>query len=103
MAVPGYYASLLPNQNIKVELTSTQRCGAHRYSYHNKDNRPMDIQIMTSYLLQRSSPRNAMTRVCGDKCLEGQIWVGGGFGGRFGGYTAYFQLEWISEESQSQS
>ena len=59
----------------------------------------MEIAIMSSYLLQKSAPRKASTKYCGKKCIEGQIWVGGGFGGRFGGYTAFFHLEWISDEA----
>lgn len=38
-----------------------------------------------------------MTRICGEKCLEGSILVLGGFGGRFGGYRVYYHLIWLSE------
>ena len=33
MASPGYYSVLLKDYNIKVELTSTQRAGFHRYTF----------------------------------------------------------------------
>lgn len=48
---------------------------------------------MTSYLLDKSSPRYSWTQLCGNSCLEGKVHVFGGFGGRFGGYTAHFHLE----------
>jgi predicted alpha-1,2-mannosidase len=33
VATPGYYAVLLKDYNIRVELTSTQRVGFHRYTF----------------------------------------------------------------------
>lgn len=52
----------------------------------------MDINIMTSYLLDRKSPRFTVTNLCGKNCIEGKILVMGGFGGRFGGYNVHFHL-----------
>lgn len=62
----------------------------------------MEIHIMTSYLLERSSPRDTNTTICGRKCIEGSIKVMGGFGERFGGYTVHYHLEW-KEENQEHS
>lgn len=47
---------------------------------------------MSSYLIQKKAPRNSKTRKCGLNCLEGDIFVNGGFGGRFGGYHIYYHL-----------
>ena len=33
VATPGYYAVLLQDYNVKVELTTTQRAGFHRYTF----------------------------------------------------------------------
>lgn len=52
---------------------------------------------MTGYLLDKKAPRNSTTKLCGEKCLEGAVLVQGGFGGRFGGYTVHFHMEWISD------
>ncbi len=32
-ARPGYYSVLLPDYNVKVELTATARAGFHRYTF----------------------------------------------------------------------
>ena len=51
---------------------------------------------MSGYLLDRNGKRNSTTVKCGDKCLEGSVLVDSGFGGRFGGYTVHFHLEWTT-------
>ena len=38
IASPGYYTVLLKDENIKVELTSTQRAGFHRYTFPKAEN-----------------------------------------------------------------
>ena len=97
-AEPGYYSSELEHQ-IKIELTSTQRCGMHRYSYSNKHNKGLDIYFLSSYLLQKKAKRSATTTRCGDKCIEGKIFSLGSFGGRFGGYNVHFHLQWSSNNT----
>lgn len=52
---------------------------------------------MTGYILDKKGKRNSTTTLCGYKCLEGAVLVESGFGGRFGGYTMYFHLIWVSE------
>lgn len=47
---------------------------------------------MTSYVLQKKTQRYTTTRVCGERCIEGKIWMTGSFGGRFGGYNSHFHL-----------
>ena len=95
-AEPGYYKVDIED-NITVELTTTQRAGAHRYTFHGKGTH--QINVMTGYLLDRTSKRNSTTFNCGSKCLEGSILVQGGFGGRFGGYTVHFHMSWISDNN----
>lgn len=53
----------------------------------------MDIHIMTSFLLDKAAKRYSITQTCGHNCVEGRLVGLGGFGGRFGGYTAHFHLE----------
>ena len=36
-ASPGYYSVMLKDYNVKVELTSTQRAGFHRYTFPKSD------------------------------------------------------------------
>ena len=44
-ARPGYYQVLLQDDSINVELTSTLRCGFHRYTYSNKENAGLIIDM----------------------------------------------------------
>lgn len=44
-AAPGYYMVELLNPNIKVELTSTERCGMHRYNYMGKGPQQLIIDL----------------------------------------------------------
>ena len=37
VATPGYYSVFLKDENVKVELTSTQRAGFHRYTFPQCD------------------------------------------------------------------
>jgi putative alpha-1,2-mannosidase len=80
---------------VTAELTTTQRTGAHRYTFKRKGTH--NINLMTGYLLDKQAKRNSTTLRCGERCLEGSITVLGGFGSRFGGYTTHFHLEWESE------
>ncbi len=32
-AEPGYYSLFLPDEDVRVELTATERCGLHRYTF----------------------------------------------------------------------
>jgi len=72
IAEPGYYKVDVEN-NVTVELTTTQRTGAHRYTF--KDKGPYQVSIMTGYLLQKAAPRNSSTIRCGAKCLQGVVKV----------------------------
>lgn len=37
VATPGYYSVFLKDENVKVELTATQRAGFHRYTFPQSD------------------------------------------------------------------
>ncbi len=40
-ASPGYYSVFFKSDNILAELTATQRCGIHRYTFKNEKDSPM--------------------------------------------------------------
>ena len=44
-ASPGYYSVLLDDYNIEVELTSTERCGFHNYSFPETENANIIIDL----------------------------------------------------------
>jgi len=58
---------------------------------------------MSSYLIKKKCQRYSKTIKCGASCLEGDIYVNGGFGGRFGGYHIYYHLEWVSKNNSTQA
>lgn len=41
----GYYQTYLDDYNTKIELTATPRCGMHRYTFENKDNAQILIDL----------------------------------------------------------
>lgn len=92
-ATPGYYKVSIEG-NVTAELTTTQRTGAHRYTLKNKEG--YNINFMTGYLLDKDGKRNSSTARCGEKCLQGSVFVDSGFGGRFGGYNVHFYLKWTT-------
>ena len=66
-AHPGYYRVLLDRYHINVELTSTLRCGYHRYTYRKGDERQVLIDIARS----NNMPRKWELRQAGDRAFEG--------------------------------
>lgn len=44
-ASPGYYSVLLDDYNIKVELTATERCGFHKYTFPESDQSNIIIDL----------------------------------------------------------
>ncbi|MBR4187502.1 MAG: glycoside hydrolase family 92 protein, partial [Bacteroidaceae bacterium] len=63
-AHPGYYRVFLDRYKVNVELTSTFRCGYHRYTYREGDERQVLIDIARSnnqprrWELKQSSARS---------------------------------------------
>lgn len=47
-ASPAYYEVYLDDYNVKVTLTSTLRCGYHRYEYKDKNNRKILFDLAKS-------------------------------------------------------
>ena len=45
IAKPGYYSVLLDDYNIKVELTTTERCGFHKYTFPQSDSSHIIIDL----------------------------------------------------------
>ena len=46
---PGYYRVKLLNTNIEAELTATERCGMHRYTYPEGKAQQLIIDLKTGY------------------------------------------------------
>lgn len=80
-AYPGYYSVVLDDYNIRAELTATEHCGMHRYTFANTD--PVHLMIDLDHSLVRNSPYryckiiNAEARVVDSKTIEGYRIISG--------------------------
>ncbi|HKL23034.1 MAG TPA: GH92 family glycosyl hydrolase, partial [Tichowtungia sp.] len=45
-SLPGYYRVLLQDENIQAELTASERCGVHRYTYPAGSDRKLVIDLL---------------------------------------------------------
>ena len=66
-AHPGYYRVLLDRYHVVAELTSTLRCGYHRYTFRNGDTRAILVDIARS----NNMPRRWELKQTSDRCFEG--------------------------------
>lgn len=74
-AIPSYYSVLLDDENILAELTATEHCGMHRYTFNNAGTRHLMIDLDHSLDKQRPYWRckiiGAQIRIVNDHTLEG--------------------------------
>lgn len=74
-ASPGYYSVLLDDYQIKAELTATEHCGMHRYTF--AENQPHHLMIDLNHSLDKSRPYwsckvvGAQLRVLNNQTIEG--------------------------------
>ena len=80
-ATPGYYSVVLDDYKIRAELTATEHCGMHRYTFANND--PYHLIIDLDHSLVRSSPYryvkilSSQVRVLDNKTIEGYRIISG--------------------------
>ncbi|MBI4566815.1 MAG: glycoside hydrolase family 92 protein [Planctomycetes bacterium] len=88
-AAPGYYAVTLPGPGVRVELTATARCGAHRYTF--PPDQPAYLLIDASAALATGACARAEVEVAeGGREVRGLILNKGEFSRGYGGCTVYF-------------
>ena len=74
-ATTGYYSVLLDDFQIKAELTATEHCGMHRYTF--PDGKPYRFIIDLEHSLVKNSPTryvkiiNSQVRIIDNKTIEG--------------------------------
>ena len=66
-AHPGYYRVFLDRYQVNVELTTTLRCGYHRYTFREGDHRGILIDIARS----NNMPRRWEVKQAGTHAIEG--------------------------------
>lgn len=80
-ATPGYYSVRLDDYNIKAEMTATEHCGVHRYTF--SDSKPYHLMIDLEHsLVKNVSYRSvkiisAQVRVVDNKTIEGYRIISG--------------------------
>ncbi len=88
-AFPGYYAVRLDDPQVLVELSSTQRCGIHRYTFSG--NKKQHILLDVCSLLGDKNVDEGSVKVHAEKSeVEGEVRTFGTFAGRYGGIKVYF-------------
>jgi len=80
-ASPGYYSVLLDDYSIKAEMTATEHCGMHRYTF--SDQKPYHLIVDLDHSLVRNSPYrfvkilSSQVRVVDNKTIEGYRIISG--------------------------
>jgi predicted alpha-1,2-mannosidase len=72
-AAPGFYQVYLDDYNVNVSLTSTLRCGYHRYEYKNNKDR----QILFDLARANNRVSNWQIEQAGDNVIQGYQQAGG--------------------------
>ncbi len=68
-ATPGYYEVLLDDDNIKAELTVTQRVGFHRYTFNNPNNKSIIFDL--GFHINWDHPQETYFKVVKDDLVVG--------------------------------
>lgn len=89
LAYPGFYSVDLPDKGIKVELTSSERMGIHRYTFSDETN-PGIILDVTHALGDKHSEEGYIKINPETQEAEGYVRTFGTFAGRYGGIKVYF-------------
>ena len=89
LAFPGYYAVKLPDPNVLVELTSTERVGVHRYTFDSEETPSILINV-TNALGDKNSSEGEVNIFPKRRELTGSVRTFGSFAGRYGGVKVYF-------------
>lgn len=70
-ASPGYYSTFLDTYNIRAELTATQRCGIHKYTFDKDSSASLNLDL--SYNIYNYDGKNiwSSVRVESDTLITG--------------------------------
>jgi predicted alpha-1,2-mannosidase len=76
-AIPGYYSVLLKDYDVKVELTTTQRAGFHRYTFPETENARVILDLGHQIGNMKSTELSEL-RIVNNNRIEG--WKSAGLG-----------------------
>lgn len=90
-AFPGYYAVHLPAEDILVELTATEHCGVHRYTFN--EGIPPRLLFDVTSTLARGRCSNAHCRLLPEQAeVEASVRYFGKFSARYDGLDLFCVL-----------
>ncbi len=99
-AFPGYYAVQFEKPNILAEMTASERCGVHRYTFGSGS--PL-LWLDITHALGDKKSRDGRVYADADGCgLAGQVTTFGSFSGRYGGIQVFFVIRFDRPWSQVQ-
>lgn len=89
IAFPGYYAVVLPKDNVLAELTASTRVGVHRYTFRNGEAPHLLVDVTSA--IGKARCEDGLVRAIPDsREIEGKVKCFGSFSGRYGGLDVYF-------------
>lgn len=89
IAYPGYYSVLFKDENIRTELTTTERAGLHRYTFDSGSQKNILINI-TNTLGNYPAKDGKIKIIPQQKEIEGSVRTYGTFAGRYNGIKVFF-------------
>lgn len=95
-AFPGYYSVNFPNEKIRVELTASERCGIHKYSFQNGASAGIIIDLKSS--IGNNNVKYSYLRKISDTEIEGARVVDGWLENRHVYFFARFSSPFKSLE-----
>lgn len=112
LAYPGYYSVDLPDEGIKVELSSSERVGIHRYTFAEETSPGIILDVTHAMGDKRSEEGYIKIRPKTNE-IEGHARTFGSFAGRYGGIKVYFAARfsapitsygiWLNDEYSANS
>jgi predicted alpha-1,2-mannosidase len=89
-AKPGYYQVLLEDYNINVELTTSERCGFHKYKFNTKDSAHILIDLTQSIYNYYDKVLMSNFKIENDRTISGYRQTSGWAKNRYVFFTIKF-------------
>lgn len=96
-AEPAYYSAVFQRNRVKAELTLSERCGVHRYTFPATNTARVLIDVSSTWITevkkgQATYCTAAAGKITSDRAVEGSATCHGGWGND-ASHTVYFAAE----------
>lgn len=95
-AKPGYYQVLLTDDSVNVELTATERCGFHKYTFHREDSAYVILDLSQSIYNYYDKVLTSNISIDNDKTVSGYRQTNGWAKNRLVHFTIKFSKPFTS-------